>query len=449
MATPGRDAVSSSTRGSFLERRFRLHESGTTVRKELLAGLTTFLALAYIVPTNSGILSDAGMPFEAVVFATCIGGFFATLLMGLYANYPFALAPAMGPNAYFAYSVVIGMGVPWQTALGAVFLSGVLFLLLSVSTIREQIINSVPLPLKHAIAAGIGLFLAFIGLQNAGLVVASPATFVTLGDFGERSTLLACIGILITSVLVVKRVRGAILLGIVVTALVGIPMGVTSVPDRIVSLPDFSAWTPVLGQLDIAAALSLGLGTVILAFFFVDLFDTAGTFIGLSDKMGILDKQGNLPRVGRALVSDSVGTIAGSVFGTSTVTTYIESSAGIAEGGRTGLTAVTVALLFLVALFFTPVVAAIPGAATAPALILVGAMMASSMAKIDWDDPAIAIPAFIAMAAMPLTFSIANGIFLSLVAYSFIKVVTGKAREASWIVHALAVLFVVKFIIGV
>ncbi len=444
MATP----QSVKAQGGALDRYFRLQENGTTVRKELLAGLTTFLALAYIVPTNSGILSDAGMPFEAVVMATCISAFFATLLMGLYANYPFALAPGMGLNAYFAYSIVIGMGVSWQTALGAVFISGVIFLLLSVTTVREKIINAVPMSLKYAIAAGIGLFLAFIGLQNSGIVVSNPATFVALGDFGSASTLLAIIGLLITAALVVRRVRGGILLGILITTIIGIPMGVTSLPDRIVSWPSFATWAPVFGQLDIASALNLGLTTVIFAFFFVDLFDTAGTLIGLSDKAGYLDEKGNLPRVGKALVTDSVGTMVGSVFGTSTVTTYIESSAGIAEGGRTGLTSVTVAVLFLVALVFTPVIAIIPGAATAPALILIGAMMISSLGKIEWEDMSVAIPAFLAMIVMPLTYSIANGIFLSFVAYSFIMLVTGRISESSPIIHALSVLFILKFIAG-
>lgn len=432
--------------GSFLNRLFKLQANGTTVRRELLAGLTTFLALSYILPTNGFILSDAGMPFEAVVTATAVSAFLATALMALYANYPFALAPGMGLNAYFAYSVVLGMGVPWQTALGAVFISGVVFLILSVSNVRETIINAVPLSLKYAIAAGIGLFLAFIGLKNAGVVVSDPATFVALGSFGERSTLLAALGILITAALLVRRVRGAILLGILITTALGIPMGVTTIPDRLVAVPSLASWTPILGQLDIAAALGLGLGTVIFAFLFVDLFDTAGTLIGLSEKAGYLDKEGRLPKVGRALTSDSVGTIAGAVFGTSTVTTYIESSAGIAEGGRTGLTALTVGVLFLVALFFIPVIGAIPAAATAPALVLIGVMMIGSIGKIEWEDMATAIPAFLAMIAMPLTFSIANGIFLAFVAYSFIHIVIGKGREVSPVVHTLAVLFVLKFI---
>ncbi len=436
----------SAAKGSGLNRLFQLQTHGTTVRRELLAGLTTFLALAYILPTNGFILADAGMPFEAVVIATALSAFLATALMALYANYPFALAPGMGLNAYFAYSVVLGMGVPWQTALGAVFISGVLFLILSVSNIREAIINAVPLSLKYAIAAGIGLFLAFIGLKNAGIVVSDPATFVALGSFGDRSTLLAALGILITAALLVRRVRGAILLGILITTAIGIPMGVTTMPDRFFALPSLGSWTPILGQLDIAGALGLGFATVIFAFLFVDLFDTAGTLIGLSEKSGYLDKEGRLPNVGRALTSDSVGTIAGAVFGTSTVTTYVESSAGIAEGGRTGLTALTVAVLFLVALFFIPVIGAIPPAATAPALVLIGAMMLSSIGKIDWDNMATAVPAFLAMIAMPLTFSIANGIFLAFVAYSFIHLVAGKAREASPIIHALSVLFVLKFI---
>jgi len=440
-------AKSAPVQRGALDRYFKLQENGTTVRKELLAGLTTFLALAYIVPTNSGILGDAGMPRDAVVIATCVSAFFATLVMGLYANFPFALAPGMGLNAYLAYTVVGRMGVPWQTALGAVFLSGVLFLLLSVSTLRERMINAVPLPLKHAIAAGIGLFLAFIGLMNAGIVVANPATLVAMGDFGTRSTLLATIGLFITVALLVRRVRGAILLGIIVTTVIGIPLGVTTAPERLLSWPSLSTWAPVLGQLDIGGALNLGITTVIFALFFFDLFDSAGTFIGLADKAGYLDEQGNLPRVGKAFVSDSIGTMAGAVFGTSTVTTFMESSAGMAEGGRTGLTAVTVAALFLLAPFFTPVIAIIPAAATAPALILVGVMMVTSLGKIPWDDIRVAIPGFLGMIVMPLTSSIANGIYASIIAYSFITVVTGKAREAGLIIHLLAALFIVKFIL--
>ena len=429
-----------------LDRVFRLQENGTTVQRELLAGLTTFLAMAYIIPTNAAILSDAGLSFNAVVMATCFSAFFATALMALYANYPFALAPGMGLNAYFAYAVVLGMGVAWETVLGAVFISGVLFLVLSLSNVRESIINAVPLPLKHAIAAAIGLFLAFIGLQNAGIVVASPATMVTLGDLGAKTTLLSIIGLIITAVLMAKGVRGSILLGILVTTIIGIPMGVTKIPETLVAWPSFAAWTPVLGALDIGSALSLGLGTVILAFFFMDLFDSAGTFIGLAEKAGFLDKEGKLPQVGKAFISDSVGTIAGSVMGTSTVTTYIESSAGIAEGGRTGLTALTVAGLFLVALFFMPLFAMVPAAATAPALVMVGAMMATSLGKIEWNDVTHAFPAFVALIAMPLTYSISNGIFLSLIAYSVLRIATGRARDTHIIIHILAALFVLKFI---
>lgn len=432
--------------GSALERRFRLNEHNTSVRKEILAGITTFLAMAYIIPTNSAILSDAGMPFEGVVMATCLAAFFSTVMMGLYANYPFVLAPGMGLNAYFTYAVVLGMGVPWQTALGAVFISGLLFLVLSVTQIREAVINSVPMSLKYAVAGGIGLFLAFIGLQNSGIVVSDPATFVALGDLSDRTTLLAAIGTLITGALVVLRIRGAILLGILATAAIGVPMGVTSLPNRIVALPNFGEWSAIAGQLDILGALQLGLGTVVFAFFFVDLFDTAGTLIGLSDRAGYLDEKGRLPKVGKALVTDSVGTMVGAVLGTSTVTTYIESSAGIAEGGRTGLTTVTAGVLFLGALFFTPIISAIPAAATSPALVLIGAMMIASIAKIEWEDMSKAIPAFIAIIGMPLTYSIANGIYLSFIAYSFIHLVTGKRQDVSPMVLGLSILFVLRFI---
>lgn len=429
-----------------IERLFRVQERGSTVRTEVLAGITTFLAMAYILPVNSGILSETGMPFNAALLATAYSAFFATMVMALWANYPFALAPGMGLNAYFAYSVVLGMGVSWQTALGAVFISGALFLVLTYTKAREAVIDAVPMPLKYAIGAGIGLFIAFIGLTNGGLVVADPATFVTLGDFSSRPTLLTAIGVLITTSLVVMRMRGAILIGIVATALIGIPMGVTGTPSGVVALPQFGEWGTIFGKLDIAGALSLGLGTVIFAFFFVDLFDSAGTMIGLSDKAGYLDKQGRLPGMRRAMAADSVGTMAGAVAGTPTVTSYIESSAGISEGGRTGLTAAVVAILFFVAPFFAPIISVIPPSATAPALIIVGALMMSAVGKIDWDNLRHAVPAFIGLIAMPLTFSIANGIFLAFIAYSFISLITGKLKESSPLVHLLSLVFVLKFI---
>lgn len=425
---------------------FKLKERNTTVRQEVLAGLTTFLAMAYIVIVNPAIVSETGMPFQAVLLATCFSAAFATLLMGLLANYPFALAPGMGLNAYFTYSVVLGSGISWQTALGAVFLSGVLFLVLSVTKAREAIINSVPLSLKYAIAAGIGAFLTFIGLKNGGIVVGDPATFVALGNFRDPSTLLAALGVLITVFFVVRKIRGAILLGIIATWLLAMPMGLATFPSRLFQFPSISAWTPVLGKLDIAAAISLGVGTIIFVFLFTDLFDSMGTFIGLAEKAGYLDEKGRMPNVGRALVADSVGTVTGSFFGTPTVTTYVESSAGISEGGRTGLTAIVVAAFFLVAPLFLPIIEAIPGAATAPALVVIGAMMMSSLGKIEWEDIAQAIPAFLAMLAMPFTFSIANGIFLAFIAYSFICVVTGKSLKAHLPVHILSILFVLKFI---
>lgn len=410
-----------------------------------MAGVTTFLAMAYIVIVNPSIVADAGMPFQAALIATCISAALATALMGLWANFPFALAPGMGLNAFFAYSVVLGSGVPWQTALGAVFISGVLFLLLAVSRAREAVINAVPLSLKYAIASGIGAFLTFIGLKNAGIVVGDPATFVALGNFREPSTLLATLGILLTTFLVVKKVRGAILLGIVGTGLLAVPMGLAEFPDRLVAIPTLADWAPVLGELDIAAALSLGVGTIVFVFLFTDLFDSVGTFIGLAEKAGFLDEHGRLPRVQRALTADSIGTMAGAIFGTPTVTTYIESSAGISEGGRTGLTALVVAILFLLAPVFAPVVGAIPSAATAPALVVIGAMMMSSVGKIAWDQIETAIPAFLAMLAMPLTFSIANGIFLAFIAYTFISLVTGKGIRENAVVHVLSLLFVLKF----
>lgn len=440
----------------FLETRFQLTANGTNVRTEVAAGITTFLTMAYIIFVNPGMLSSAipGMPFQAVMIATIVSAIFATLIMAFYANYPFALAPGMGINAYFTYSVVIGMGLSWQTALGAVFISGILFLILSVTPVRETIINALPMSLKSAIAAGIGLFLAFIGLSNGGLVVANPDTLVALGDLSEPGTLVAAIGLLITGALVAMKVRGAILLGILGTAVVGMVAGVTPMPKGVFSLPTFGDWAPVLGQLDIGAALGLGLLEIIFAFLFVDLFDTLGTLVGVSRQGGFLDASGKLPRASKALLSDAVGTIGGAVFGTPTVTTYAESAAGVAAGGRTGLVGVVVSIGFFLSLFFTPIIETIAMAGTAvatspvtaPSLIIVGSMMVRAIRDVSWDDASEAIPAFIAMIAMPLTFSIATGISLALILFPVFKLVTGRGKEVHWIMYVLAALFIVRFI---
>jgi AGZA family xanthine/uracil permease-like MFS transporter len=430
----------------FWEKQFQLKENNTSVRTEVIAGITTFMTMAYILFVNPSILSETGMPFEAVMIATGASAIVATLLMAFLANYPFALAPGMGLNAYFTYSVVFGMGYTWQTALGAVFISGIVFIILSVTGIREMIIDAVPATLKSAIGAGIGLFIAFIGLQNGGLVQPDAATIISIGNLTEPSVLLACLGILITGVLLARKVNGAILWGILATAVIGIPMDVTPMPEGIVRFPSFSTWAPVFGKLDIKGALSLGLVEVVFAFLFVDLFDTIGTLIGVSQQGGFLDKDGRLPRANKALLADSIGTVVGSIFGTPTVTTYVESASGVAVGGRTGLTAVVTAGCFFLALFFSPIIAIVPSAATAPALIVVGSMMVRSVLDIKWSEMDEAIPAFIAMIAMPFTYSIATGIALGFIVYPVIKVLSGKGKDVHWLTYVLAVLFVLRFI---
>ena len=424
-----------------LERYFRLKENHTTVRAELLGGLTTFITMAYIVVVNPQILAKAGMPVDGVVFATCIASAVATLVMGLYANYPIALAPGMSLNAYFTYSVCLGMHVPWQTALGVIFFSGVCFLILTVSRVREQIINTIPDCLKHSTAAGIGMFIAFVGLRNANLVIANPATFVSLGSFRNREAQLACVGLAIMLILVTRKITGAILIGVIGTTLLGIFRGMASWPQHILSLPHPSAtWL----KLDLRGAIHLGLLEIIFVFLFVDLFDNVGTLLGVCEQGGFV-KDGKIPRVGRALVSDAVGTVFGALTGTSTVTSYIESAAGVAAGARTGLSNVFVAGLFLLAVFFAPLAAAIPGYATAPALILVGALMTESIGRVAWADFTDAIPAFVTLLATPLTFSIATGLSLGLISYTLVKVAAGRFREISPLIWILTVLFILRY----
>jgi AGZA family xanthine/uracil permease-like MFS transporter len=425
-----------------IERYFRLTENHTTIRRELLGGLTTFLTMAYIVVVNPQILSQAGIPAEGVVFATCIASAAATLVMGLYANYPIALAPGMSLNAYFTYSVCLGMHIPWRTALGVIFLSGILFLVLTVTRIREQIVNGIPNCLKHATAGGIGMFIAFVGLRNAKLVVANPATFVSLGSFSDPEVQAACVGLTITLVLMARKINGAILIGIFASTALAIFRGMAKWPAAIFSLPHPSAtWL----QLDIRGALHLGLFEIIFVFLFVDLFDNVGTLVGVCEQGGFV-KDGKIPRVGRALLADAVGTIFGALTGTSTVTSYIESAAGVAAGARTGLSNVVVAGLFLAAAFCSPLATAIPGYATAPALILVGALMTESIARIAWKDFTEAFPAFVTILATPLTFSIATGLSLGLISYTLVKVAAGKFRDVSLILWILTALFILRYI---
>ena len=425
-----------------LDSYFGLKAAGTSVRTEVIAGLTTFLTMAYIVFVNPLILADAGMDQGAVFVATCVAAAIGSLIMGLYANYPVALAPGMGLNAYFTYGVVLGMGYTWQVALGAVFISGVLFVILSVLPVREAIVNAIPRSLKMAIAAGIGFFLAIIGLKNAGIVVDHPATLVTLGSVTAWEPILATIGFVVMVALATLRVPGALILSILGIAAIGMAMGISDFAG-VVSMPPDP--TPTLLQLDIAGAFDVGLITIIFAFLFVDLFDTAGTLVGVAARGGLLDENGRLPRLGRALAADSVATVAGSALGTSTTTSYIESASGISAGGRTGLTAVVVAVLFLLALFLSPLATSIPGYATAPALIFVACLMARGMVDIDWEDVSEYAPAVVTAIAMPLTFSIAHGIAFGFITYAAAKILSGRLSEAKPAVVILAVLFVVKF----
>jgi len=424
-----------------LERIFHLGENNTTVRTELLGGLTTFMAMAYVVVVNPRILAEAGMPVEGVLFATCVASALATLVMGVWANYPIALAPGMSVNAYFAYSIVLGRHVPWQTALGVVFLSGTLFLFLTLTNVREQIVNGIPDCLKHGTAAGIGFFIAFIGLRNARAIVSNPATFVGLGKSSDPQVLLAAFGLILIAILMARRVGGAILIGIVVIALAGIPLHLTTVPSHVFSLPDPRG---TLLKLDLRSAMKLGLGDLVFVFFFVDLFDNVGTLVGVGEQGGFM-RDGKFPRASRALLADAFGTMAGALTGTSTVTSYIESAAGVAAGARTGLGNLVIAGLFLIATFCSPVVTAIPEYATAPALILVGALMCASLAKVRWDDFTEAFPAFMTLVATPLTFSIATGLSLGLLSYTFIKIGTGKIREISLLIWILSVLFLLRY----
>lgn len=425
-----------------IDRYFKLAENQTTVKQEMLGGLTTFVTMAYIVVVNPQILAQAGMPADGVVFATCLSAAAATLVMGLYSNYPIALAPGMSLNAYFTYSVCLSMHVPWRTALAVVFFSGVLFLILTVTRVREQIVNGIPDCLKHSTAAGIGLFIAFVGLRNAKLVVANSATFVGLGSFADKDVQTACFGLALTLVLMSRRLHGAILLGIIGTTILGMLRGISSWPSTFFSMPHPSS---TFLQLDFRGAIHLGFLEILFAFLFVDLFDNVGTLVGVCEQGGFV-KDGKIPRVGRVLLADSIGTIFGSLTGTSTVTSYIESAAGVAAGARTGLSNIAVAALFLLAMFCSPLATAIPAYATAPALILVGVLMSQSIAQIKWQDFSEALPAFITMLVTPLAFSIATGLSLGLISYTVVKLAAGKFREINTLIWILTVLFILRYV---
>ncbi len=458
-----------------LEKIFKLKEHKTDVRTEVIAGITTFMTMAYILAVNPSILSATGMDSGAVFTATAISSFIGTVLMALMANYPFALAPGMGLNAYFAYSVVIGMGYSWQMALAAVFIEGIIFILLSVTNVREAIFNAIPLNLKSAVSVGIGLFIAFIGLQNAKIVIGGPTLVglfsldgynsahgvegVTAGfnDVGI-TVILAILGIVITGILVVKKIKGNILLGILITWILGIICQLSGlyVPNPALGfynlLPDFSrglsipSIAPVFMKVDFSKALSLEFLVVMFAFLFVDMFDTIGTLIGVSAKAGMLDKDGKLPKIRGSLLADAIGTTAGALLGTSTVTTFVESAAGVAEGGRTGLTAITTAILFALSLLLSPIFLAIPAFATAPALVVVGFYMFTNIVHIDFEDLAEAIPCYICILAMPLFYSISEGISMGVISFVAINLICGKTKKITPLMYVLAILFVLKYI---
>jgi AGZA family xanthine/uracil permease-like MFS transporter len=425
-----------------LERYFEFQRLQTTWQTEIFAGLTTFLTMAYIVFVNPSILRDAGMPVAGVFAATCISAAFGTILMGVVARYPIALAPGMGLNAYFTYTVVKGMGVPWETALGAVFLSGVAFLILTLAGVRQWIMEAIPAELYAAVSAGIGIFIAFIGLRNAGIVKADPATMVTMGNLRDPNTALAIFGILAIVILQAWSVRAAILVGILATTALGAATGLVHWQSQNYKWTDITA---TMFHLDIRGAMGLGLLEIIFVFLFVDLFDNVGTLMAVSRKAGLIGAGNKIPRVTQILLTDATATIAGSLAGTTTVTSYIESAAGVAVGGRTGVTSIVTGLLFILTLFVAPLVGAVPSAATAPALVVVGGLMMSGLAEIPWDDICIAFPAFLTVVTIPLTFSIANGLGCGIVSYVIVQVARGRGRQIPVAAWVLAVLLIVRF----
>jgi AGZA family xanthine/uracil permease-like MFS transporter len=443
MATDTKAAGRTEPKG-FLDSYFGLTANGTDVRTEALAGLTTFLTMAYIIFVNPSILSKAGMDHGAVFVATCIAAAVCSIVMGLYANYPIALAPGMGLNAFFAFTVVLTYKYSWQQALAAVFLSGVLFFILSVTGLREYIINTIPRNLKYAIGAGVGLFLGIIALENAGIVVANPATLVTLGHLNLPAPLLCLLGFILIVALHARRIHGATLIGILIVGIIGIPLGLSKFTG-IVSMPPSIA--PTLLQMDFSRVFELSFIVVIFSILMIDVFDNAGTLIAVTEKAGFVDKDGNLPRMKQALISDSFAAMFGASIGTSTTTSYIESAAGVEAGGRTGLTAVFVGILFLLALFFSPLAGMIPAYASAAALLFVACVMASLMANLEWEDITEAAPAVIAAITMPLTYSIATGIGLGFITYAVIKVLAGRFKDIPIAVGILAIVFAVKLIL--
>ena len=427
---------------------FKIRENGSTFMTEILAGITTFVTMSYIIFVNPGILSNTGMDFDALVVVTCLASALGTFCMAVFANYPIALAPGMGLNAFFAFGVVLSMkidGAPvtWQMALAAVFIEGAIFAVLTLTSIREEIMNSIPKSLKIGISAGIGLFIAFIGLQSAGIIVSNEATLVGLGSLkGNTNMTLSMLGLFIMAVLTAWNVKGALLIGIIAVTGIAAAMGLIEIPEKVVSQPP--SITPLLGQLDFSLIKEPEFWVVVFTFFFVDFFDTLGTLVGVCNRSGLLDENGNLPRAKGALMADAVATMAGAAMGTSTVTSYVESSSGVAQGGRTGLTAIVTALLFVGAIFFTPIVKIVPGYATAPALIIVGVYMMMSLRDLNYDEWTDLIPALIGCFMMPFAYSIATGIEFAIVLYVGIKILTGKFKDISFLMVALAALFIAK-----
>jgi AGZA family xanthine/uracil permease-like MFS transporter len=426
-----------------LERYFEFTHLGTNWRTEILAGVTTFLTMAYIVLVNPAILAAAGVPVSAVTAATCLSAAFGSILMGIVARYPIALAPGMGLNAYFTYTVCLKMHIPWQTALGAVFLSGILFLALTAAGIRQMIFRSIPHELYAAVASGIGLFIAFIGFRNAGLVVSDPATFVSLGNIRNPTTALALFGLALMVALEIKKVRGSILIGVLVTTALAWSIGLVHWTNQGGGIQALGA---TLLQLDIRGALSKGLIEIIFVFFFVDLFDNLGTLVAVTKRAGLIAPDHSIPRLNRILFADASATVFGSITGTSTVTSYVESTAGVAAGGRSGITAIVTGLLFLLAVGAAPFVGIVPASATAPALILVGSMMLATITEIRWHEPLVAVPAFLTLILIPLTYSIANGLGFGIIAWAVLHIATGNWRRQDWLLYILAVLFALRFI---
>ncbi|ABS33521.1 NCS2 family permease [Clostridium botulinum] len=430
-----------------MENYFKLKENGTTFKTEILAGITTFMTMAYILVVNPGILSQAGMDFGAVFTATALSAAIATLLTGLYAKLPFAQAPGMGLNAFFAFTIVKQMGYSWEFALTAVFLEGIIFILLTIFNVREAIVNSIPNNIKKSISVGIGLLISFIGLDNARVVIhpKDGGTIVALGNITSGEALLAIIGILITGILLAKNIRGALLIGIVITTLIGIPMGITKVPTSFFSMPP--SLSPIFLKFEWHNIFTPNMFIALFTLLFMDMFDTVGTLVGVATKAKMLDENGNVPRVKEALFCDAIGTTLGACLGTSTVSTFVESASGVAEGGRTGLTAVSTATMFLIALFISPLFIMIPSPATAPSLILVGLFMMSPIKEIELDDFTEAIPAFLTIIMMPLSYSISDGIVFGVVSYIVIKTLTGKVKDVSLTTFIIGILFVLKFFI--